>query len=721
MADFGAIFALYSRGSALSLDLYKHAATARDGKFLCQLAKSVSNFSLTVKQIGTIIRQDDSLPSAEAIQVLHDLFDQCSLVLDEISDKTTTHQETHAGKYEEQPGHHQRDAVQLSEEELARFRYIYAHLEALKCTIRIVLQTLFTAQSIIWARVQPSISPKRAEAAVTNEKNQLESLVIEQQIAILSASSLYHSSRVNERLITEGDSSQSLTLPEKNSLTPTDLVQYQHESIISLDTADAQEEAWMPSICAISGSHADHVLSTWTRLRQLHDNISDIERQRLAEQRETQQPTVESDSDDEAEYLREDGTKIGTPTPRRPGSVQPLFTENTTLPIPVPTSKFGPTAPISPVSSYGASPRSSIASLPVEAAAAVEAKVKDEDISLEIPWRLVSGSYYWDYIDGTVQDTNTEKPSSFAFSDRRSWTEISALWVCKEAIQEARFEYHQLQKSRQDDRRTKLEACFKIDQALTFAQVQRLVERTVEIYRQNLPPSPPPPRRSSFERPSASRPVRDRDQDRTPLASLQPTTQKTHPPLERSRTAYAYPPPPPLDRSSSMPGPRTHYPPPPPGPIPHNVNPQLPPRPGHQPLQTMHYPAQPASYFPLPPPPPFSPTSAIPSPAGHGRIPLSPQYPQFPPRQPQPTPVYRPEYQPYRSEHYSSTSTTSDSENNGLKPPREKNRERSHRSRSRRPSSSSHRKKHSSSTVGTLAKVGGLAALLDGIVEMGVL
>jgi hypothetical protein len=46
-------------------------------------------------------------------------------------------------------------------------------------------------------------------------------------------------------------------------------------------------------------------------------------------------------------------------------------------------------------------------------------------------------------------------------------------------------------------------------------------------------------------------------------------------------------------------------------------------------------------------------------------------------------------------------------------------RRRRHRSRSRRPSASSQKKKHS--TVATLAKVGTLAALLDGIVELGVL
>jgi hypothetical protein len=66
MADFGAIFSSVSRGSALTLHLYKiateHGPAADD---LSRVAKSICNFSTAVKQVGTIIREDDSLPSAK--------------------------------------------------------------------------------------------------------------------------------------------------------------------------------------------------------------------------------------------------------------------------------------------------------------------------------------------------------------------------------------------------------------------------------------------------------------------------------------------------------------------------------------------------------------------------------------------------------------------------------------------------------------------------------
>jgi hypothetical protein len=73
-------------------------------------------------------------------------------------------------------------------------------------------------------------------------------------------------------------------------------------------------------------------------------------------------------------------------------------------------------------------------------------------------------------------------------------------------------------------------------------------------------------------------------------------------------------------------------------------------------------------------------------------------------------------YSQGRQDYYSSASTTSDSDNAA------RSRSSKHRSRSRRPSGG-----HSSSSskrkgaLGTIATVGGLAALLDGIVELGVL
>jgi hypothetical protein len=66
MAVLAAILPIVSRSSVLALHLYQLAATEADAaKDIVATAKSINNVSLIVKQIGTIIKEDDRLPSSE--------------------------------------------------------------------------------------------------------------------------------------------------------------------------------------------------------------------------------------------------------------------------------------------------------------------------------------------------------------------------------------------------------------------------------------------------------------------------------------------------------------------------------------------------------------------------------------------------------------------------------------------------------------------------------
>lgn len=563
-------------------------------------------------------------------------------------------------------------------------------------------------------------------------------LVIEQQMSILRALRLYEPSGQDALLLMEHDSSQSLITIERGSPKPAGLFKYQDKFIESLDTQNSGEDQWLPAICAISKSQVGRLLDRWSRLPQIEESLQEAERKTQAQKRETQQPFVESDSEDELGALPRfagNGARKNTPTPRRPGSIQPLFTETATLPIPARNQKFGPTAPLSPASSFGASPRSSISTLPipsspgstpvsprssisalpVEATAAVEAKDKDDDIDLEIPWTLRTRRLYWTHIDGKVHESNTDRPSSEAFSDRQSWTEVLASWVCKEAITEAGFKFTQVQKERQDGRRTKFEPLFCIERPLTFAQVHRLVERTVEIYRKNKPVPPPPQegaRRPSFEHhPDPLRRLSSSSHDggRTPLAN-------SHPPLNRSITTYPPPQPPPLGRTQSMPGAQSTYSP---NPRPTNLHP---PMPATSVPSSSPYTPQAAPYPPMPVPMPQAsaftsqspfnslPQNSRPQPSAlfgpHGpHIPIDPHFAQ--PGVYPPSPL-RSSYTGSRHDYYSSASGTSDSDCAAHL--------RKHSSSSRKRSESRPKKKEHSGTTKALMGVAGLTALLDGLV-----
>ena len=545
----------------------------------------------------------------------------------------------------------------------------------------------------------------------------------------------------------ESDSSQSLVLTgrDNSSPGPNHLHQYQDTYLGSLDTSGSAEDAWLPTVCSIAGPQTEQLLERWTTLPDFDQRLQDAERTARTQRHETKQATVEPDSEEEKERQRygPNGAGLASPLPQRSGSVQPLFTETNTLPIPVPGSRFDPSAPMSPAASprtsrstfeMPVSPRTSIGSLPVEAAAAVEAKEGDGDLDLEIPWTLRTRKYEWRYIDGKVIGSNTDLSPSTAYNERPSqnWTEVMASWVCKEAIQEAGYKATQVQKERPDGRRTRFDTCFCIEQPLKFTEIKRLVERTVEIYRKNMPPTPPQPakprsRRTSFDRPPPGPPpsylakmAAAQDRDRMPTAA------KPQPKLERSSSTMTYPPPPPpLDRSASMPGPGMVQPPPyppsvnsqassrplpmpMPGPMPipngmpkGQLSSSLPPPQGFYPPQMQPPPGQ--QYYPPPPPggPPSGPQyNSNPFPP-HMQPYLYPQGPQSPIRQ---------SYSMPRSmDKYDDDSTASDSAGGGRRRRRSKSSRRYDRDADRK-------KKHGKSAMaGTLMGIGGLTALLDGL------
>jgi hypothetical protein len=66
MAVLAAILPVVSRNSALALKLFKTAATSPETtKELVGIANKINGFASILKQVGTIIKEDDRLPSPE--------------------------------------------------------------------------------------------------------------------------------------------------------------------------------------------------------------------------------------------------------------------------------------------------------------------------------------------------------------------------------------------------------------------------------------------------------------------------------------------------------------------------------------------------------------------------------------------------------------------------------------------------------------------------------
>lgn len=75
MAVLAAILPLASQGSTLALLLYRvAAANPHEARELLGTAKGISHLALIVKEVGTIIKEDDRLPSAEVCLLFMVLF-----------------------------------------------------------------------------------------------------------------------------------------------------------------------------------------------------------------------------------------------------------------------------------------------------------------------------------------------------------------------------------------------------------------------------------------------------------------------------------------------------------------------------------------------------------------------------------------------------------------------------------------------------------------------
>lgn len=108
---------------------------------------------------------------------------------------------------------------------------------------------------------------------------------------------------------------------------------------------------------------------------------------------------------------------------------------------------------------------------------------EEEELGLGIPWTLRSSKHYWDYVDKAVVKTNAKLSSPKKLVTSRCTTVISEAWVHPDAIKNCGFPYTRVQRFNEVDQKTILETVLIIDQILTFEQVEKLVEHTIEIFR----------------------------------------------------------------------------------------------------------------------------------------------------------------------------------------------------------------------------------------------
>jgi hypothetical protein len=191
------VLSVVAWGTKLTFSLYDfaiaHPGASQD---ISRLAKEVNLLSQVLRQIGSRLKDDGSLPSPQAFDVVRAVLDQCQDCFREIENLVPfppsgarSRASSRPGSYDggataqqqlmlpSRPGSYDAGAVTVSsppspyvmvaspvregqrEDGMewntvvqARAVYLLAHLEALKLTMSVMLQTLYTARAIVWAR-----------------------------------------------------------------------------------------------------------------------------------------------------------------------------------------------------------------------------------------------------------------------------------------------------------------------------------------------------------------------------------------------------------------------------------------------------------------------------------------------------------------------------------------------------------------------------------------
>lgn len=164
------VLSVVAWGTKLTFGLYdfavaQAATSTAASQDVSRLAKEVNLLSQVLRQIGSRLKEDGSLPSPEAFNVVRAILDQCQDVFREIESLIPLggQQTSRPGSYDGngspqsqsaalEPWRKSSEIVDWNVVVHARVEYLLAHLEAIKLTMSVMLQTLYTAKAIVWAK-----------------------------------------------------------------------------------------------------------------------------------------------------------------------------------------------------------------------------------------------------------------------------------------------------------------------------------------------------------------------------------------------------------------------------------------------------------------------------------------------------------------------------------------------------------------------------------------
>jgi hypothetical protein len=378
-------------GTRLSFGLYDFSASVSSATGdVTNLAKEVNLLSLVLRQVGATLKEDKQMPSDEAFEVVRQILQQCQDVFGEIEQIVPVRELQNAQGAEGLDNNalavRLRDGLDWNVLSRSKTQYLLAHLESLKLTLSVMLQTIYTAKITTWGRyigstrfglishanhINRSQINQLANDAVITERLQMESLVIEQQLSLLRSYKLYENfkQRVANTplLLSQSQHSQALVRRDEYGPTPMALVRYQEPSLARVKPSVNEMED-LVRIRRISSPFVDILLSRWTKLSDIEDRMQRLNMetpsplsstgsmsqhpQRLERRNSNWRPpnveSDDSDSDDGVPRNRRPRLHVSTPGP----VLMPVGGDEESdviSPIPVPGAGLRPSrGPFSP-------------------------------------------------------------------------------------------------------------------------------------------------------------------------------------------------------------------------------------------------------------------------------------------------------------------------------------------------------------------------------------
>ncbi|KAF2757262.1 hypothetical protein EJ05DRAFT_60781 [Pseudovirgaria hyperparasitica] len=373
---------LVSRGTRLSLVLYDIAANIeKASRDICRVATGIASFSRTAKHLDLVLNEDESIPTSQAHEAVQSIIYQADQILDEfealfLSAKAKDSLNSLSWKW--------------GLLERARTEYLLGHLCSLRLTSATMIQSFSTVNVKRLSKQHNDYAMQKAVNYVEDEELQLEILVIEQQNSILRAYELHQeytrsesfSNRESEKVLLSQEEMSMSSIAQGFFDQPAKKIAAKEAQDVvppgekCIKVADGQ---WKPSklkaksllpfrasalseylcieneferltaIRRASNSHTNAVLQQWTRLGEIEERLQRYTAQAGSpKQLENtgRQASIETalPSRDEANVqvkAQPSTAKIAAPVPRRAPSSQSIFTQASFIvPISVPGSNL---------------------------------------------------------------------------------------------------------------------------------------------------------------------------------------------------------------------------------------------------------------------------------------------------------------------------------------------------------------------------------------------